>query len=173
MDSLPPGIIYLLERAHNLLGPPTLTYGLIRFLGLALAPWQMAAALVLSLPGALMIAVWWDEVSVRLQASRRGAELPPRIADVVPGGFTHLFRMIMDKDKYPVDGLEDMCLRLGSFTFNRRVLFQNRIITSEPDYIKAILATQFDEFEKGPEIRQVFNPLLGTGVFAADGELWK
>lgn len=48
-----------------------------------------------------------------------------------------------------------------------------QIITSEPDYIKAILATQFDDFEKGPEIRHVFNPLLGTGVFAADGELWK
>lgn len=48
-----------------------------------------------------------------------------------------------------------------------------QIITAEPEYIKAILATQFDEFEKGAEIRHLFEPLLGTGVFAADGELWK
>ncbi|KAF5321751.1 hypothetical protein D9619_001271 [Psilocybe cf. subviscida] len=173
MYNLPPGIVYLLERAHKLLGPPALTYGLIRYFGLALPRWQMIAALLLSLPGALTIAVWWDEVSVRLQAARRGAVLPPRIGDVVPGGFRNLFTMIMNKDNYPVDGLEDKCIQLGSFTFNRRILFENRIITSEPDYIKAILATQFDDFEKGPEIRHVFNPLLGTGVFAADGELWK
>jgi len=44
------------------------------------------------------------------------------------------------------------------------------IITSEPEHIKAILASQFDDFEKGPEIRHLFYPLLGTGVFAADGE---
>ncbi|KAF8164792.1 cytochrome P450, partial [Crassisporium funariophilum] len=32
----------------------------------------------------------------------------------------------------------------------------------------AILATQVDEFEKGPETRFLFSPLLGTGVFAVD-----
>jgi hypothetical protein len=45
-----------------------------------------------------------------------------------------------------------------------------QIITCEPEHIKAILATKFDDFEKGPEIRHLFYPLLGTGVFAADGQ---
>jgi len=35
-----------------------------------------------------------------------------------------------------------------------------------------MLATQFDDFEKGPEIRHLLYPLLGTGVFAADGQSW-
>lgn len=64
------------------------------------------------------------------------------------------------------------------------------MITAEPEYIKIILATQFDQFEKGvdsfgpltmhfvnndvgPEIRWLFRPLLGTGVFAVDGDLWR
>lgn len=139
MDNLPPGVIYLLERAHKLLGPPALTYGLIRFLGLALSQWQMAAALFLSLPGALTIVVWWDEVSIRLQASRRGAKLPRRFGDVVPGGFRNLIRMMTEKDHYPLDGLEDMCLGLGSFTFNRRILFENRVRLSAFSKAQGIL----------------------------------
>ena len=41
-----------------------------------------------------------------------------------------------------------------------------QIITCDPEHIKTILSTQFDDFEKGPEIRHLMYPLLGTGVFA-------
>jgi hypothetical protein len=46
-----------------------------------------------------------------------------------------------------------------------------QVFTCEPQHIKAILATQFAAFEKGPAFRDIFNPLLGTGVFAADGTI--
>ncbi|KIM42692.1 hypothetical protein M413DRAFT_121806 [Hebeloma cylindrosporum] len=36
-----------------------------------------------------------------------------------------------------------------------------------------MLATQFDNFEKGSLFRSQMNSLLGTGVFNADGEMWK
>ncbi|KAF8164833.1 cytochrome P450 [Crassisporium funariophilum] len=49
----------------------------------------------------------------------------------------------------------------------------NRIITFEPDHIKAILATQFDAFDKGPILYEQFTGLLGTGVFNSDGDMWK
>jgi hypothetical protein len=42
--------------------------------------------------------------------------------------------------------------------------------TAEPYNIKAILATEFNGFEKGPEFRGLVESLFGTGVFAADGE---
>ena len=45
-----------------------------------------------------------------------------------------------------------------------------QIITCDPEHIKTILTTQFDDFERGPEIRRLMYPLLGTGVFAADGQ---
>ena len=60
-------------------------------------------------------------------------------------------------------------------------------MTAEPEYLKvwdlpgfpvlilpqAIHATQFTEFEKGEVTRTLFGDLLGSGVFAADGDLWK
>lgn len=73
------------------------------------------------------------------------------------------------------------------YTMTWRFLFQNRvclclyacyvvlilfqIMTAEPDNIKAILATEFNSFEKGSEFRTMMEPLLGTGVFAADGKV--
>ncbi|KAJ3727030.1 hypothetical protein C8R42DRAFT_400068 [Lentinula raphanica] len=53
-----------------------------------------------------------------------------------------------------------------------RIFFQDRVVTSEPCHIKAMLATQFDDFEKGESILAVMQPLLGTGVCANDGDLW-
>lgn len=46
------------------------------------------------------------------------------------------------------------------------------LVTSDPDNFKTILATSFDEFEKGPLIRAGFAPLLGNGIFAVDGKEW-
>ncbi|PPQ86757.1 hypothetical protein CVT25_012402 [Psilocybe cyanescens] len=183
MDVIPPGILYLLQRAHRLAAPPALAYLTLRYY---LAPvyglqhpalhsaWMLAGALLGSLPSALALAVLWDGVYVRVDAARRGAVMPPSLGDWTPGNIASLVRNIRGfEDKYPGDGFDQLVRKIGGCTFNERVLFENRIATAEPDHIKAILATQFDEFEKGPETRSLFYPLLGTGVFAADGELWK
>ncbi|VDB86505.1 unnamed protein product [Peniophora sp. CBMAI 1063] len=53
------------------------------------------------------------------------------------------------------------------------ILFENRIITSEPTHIQAILATSFDSFEKGEVPREFLDSVLGAGVFNADGAAWK
>ncbi|KAI6099102.1 cytochrome P450 [Pisolithus sp. B1] len=52
-------------------------------------------------------------------------------------------------------------------------MFEDRIFTTEPEHIKAILVTQFNSFEKGPEFSDQLSALLGTGVFNSDGEIWK
>ncbi|KAI9572477.1 cytochrome P450 [Boletus coccyginus] len=46
------------------------------------------------------------------------------------------------------------------------------IFTTEPEYIKAILATQFTSYAKGPIFYDQFKSLLGTGVFNSDGDIW-
>ncbi|KAG9317013.1 cytochrome P450 [Chiua virens] len=48
-----------------------------------------------------------------------------------------------------------------------------RVFTIEPEYIKAILATQFSSFVKGPIFHDQFDSLLGTGVFNSDVDIWK
>ncbi|KIM42749.1 hypothetical protein M413DRAFT_123126 [Hebeloma cylindrosporum] len=178
MNDLPPGLLYLIQSSPRILSPPALTYGIARFVGanygIYISTWWLVLAMVMSLPVALMCSVLREEVSIRLEASKRGAVLPPRFRDPYPGGTQGLVSGLRQfKKGYPGDGFDEICEELGSYTFNRRILFENRIITAEPEHIKAILATQFDDFEKGPEIRHLFYPLLGTGVFAADGELWK
>lgn len=54
-------------------------------------------------------------------------------------------------------------------TFNVRILFEDRIITVDPDHIKLVLASTFDGYEKGPVFEAQMNSLLGTGVFNSDG----
>ncbi|KAF8918972.1 cytochrome P450 [Mucidula mucida] len=50
---------------------------------------------------------------------------------------------------------------------------EKRVVTLEPDHIKAVLATQFKEFEKSPITLTQWSDLLGTGVFNANGDMWK
>ncbi|KDR74352.1 hypothetical protein GALMADRAFT_250207 [Galerina marginata CBS 339.88] len=178
MRDIPPGIQYLVKWSPRIVSPPIIAYIVGRILSSAydvrVSVWIMALWMLASLPLALTAAVLWDELYVHLDAARMGAVMPPRVGDPYPGGFMGLINNIKAfKTGYPADGFQELSKRLGGYTFNRRVLFENRIITAEPEHIKAILATQFDDFEKGPETRFLFYPLLGTGVFAADGELWK
>ncbi|KAJ5654749.1 hypothetical protein N7490_001752 [Penicillium lividum] len=57
-------------------------------------------------------------------------------------------------------------------TFMIRNLGRDGIFTIDPKNIQAILATQFKEFELGDSRRRAMHPLLGTGIFTADGEDW-
>ncbi|TFK35048.1 cytochrome P450 monooxygenase pc-2 [Crucibulum laeve] len=175
---LPPGIVYLLPRLPRILAPPALVY-IISYLleaqlGFRFSGWALAISLVLSLPTALTLVVLWRDIFMYLDARSRGAVLPPARLDRSPGSIRSLLAGMRNfKSGYPGEALDLTCDQLGEDTFNFRILFANRIITRDPDNIKAILATHFDSFEKGPETRHLFYPLLGTGVFAADGDMWK
>lgn len=55
------------------------------------------------------------------------------------------------------------------FNFGPRVRW---IITQEPEHVKTILTTKFDDFGKGPDLYQKWIPFLGDGVFTTDGQVW-
>lgn len=46
------------------------------------------------------------------------------------------------------------------------------IETREPAHVKAILATDFHSFGKGPNFHKQWSPFLGDSIFATDGEMW-
>ncbi|TFK22821.1 cytochrome P450 monooxygenase pc-3 [Coprinopsis marcescibilis] len=171
---LPPGIIYLIKHLPKLLAPPAVTYLAAREFGHRLGYnvpwWSLGIALVFSTPLWVTLEVQWQIFADRREAARRGAVLPPEVESPYPGGLQ--FLAASHKDAYPSDVLGQLFVKYG-WTINHRILFENRYITTDPANIKAILATRFDEFEKGPELNRVFGVLLGTGVFAADGDLWK
>ncbi|CUM65864.1 uncharacterized protein PRCAT00003514001 [Priceomyces carsonii] len=57
-------------------------------------------------------------------------------------------------------------------TMYTSVLFKNIIQTKNPENVKAMVAIQFNDFSIGQR-QQYFQPLLGHGIFASEGERWK
>ncbi|KAJ6601659.1 cytochrome P450 monooxygenase pc-2 [Mycena sp. CBHHK59/15] len=166
---IPPGIVYLSKRLPKALVPPFFVYCLKsfthHFFGLSLPTWLSALCYILSGPVALTAIVQYRDYIVRRDTAAHGAIVCPSI----PGSTGGINMLFADPSEiYPGEPLAFHALHLG-YTFSVRLFFQNRMITSEPENIKAILATEFNGFEKGSEFRNVMEPLLGTGVFAADG----
>ncbi len=57
-------------------------------------------------------------------------------------------------------------------TFSLSMLGQTYINTIDPENIRAVLATRFDDFSVGNR-ELAWGPMLGKGVFTSDGEKWK
>ena len=49
---------------------------------------------------------------------------------------------------------------------------QRWIFTADPENIKAVLATQFQDFGKGKEFHEDWKPFLGDSIFTTDGQQW-
>ncbi|KAK0455744.1 cytochrome P450 monooxygenase pc-3 [Desarmillaria tabescens] len=173
MANLPPGIVYLAQRLPYFCFPLGVVYALLTVFEVALPRWARFICYALSFPLSLMIQVQCTDFINNRAAKKHGAVIPPRTGDPSLGGVLSLLATIKAfKSGYPGDGLSDIFSRVGN-TINMRILFKDRIFTTEPEYIKAVLATQFDEFEKGATLCDNFHSLLGTGVFASDGDMWK
>ncbi|KAK1149559.1 hypothetical protein N8T08_005108 [Aspergillus melleus] len=61
----------------------------------------------------------------------------------------------------------------GRRTFETSILGSTAIHTVEPENIQAMMATEFGNFELGKMRRGVLFPLIGNGISAADGMVWK
>ncbi|KAI0944226.1 hypothetical protein AcW1_001983 [Taiwanofungus camphoratus] len=174
---LPPGPAYLLHSLPRLLIPPAFIYLaniLCRVLLDVVVPRRLLiAACLLSFPTAAFILVRWRKYANRKEAASLGAVMPPTVKHKWPGGVDILLAVSRNFEKtFLGDWLFKWSEEYGH-TYNREVLFENRLFTSEPEHIKAILATDFAGFEKGPNFRNQMGSLLGTGVFNSDGEMWK
>jgi len=63
--------------------------------------------------------------------------------------------------------------RLNTYTYTQLFLGDRVINTAEPENIKAVLATQFKEFELPPRRKNAFRPTFGHGIFTTDGKEWE
>lgn len=61
----------------------------------------------------------------------------------------------------------------GVNSYSQLLLGDVTINTSEPENIKAILATQFKDFNLPQRRKDAFQPLLGHGIFSTDGKEWE
>ncbi|KAI9572475.1 cytochrome P450 [Boletus coccyginus] len=130
-------------------------------------------AYMLVLPAAFAVNVLYTRIRNRRQAARLGAVVPPPVNSSWPGALDKLSRLVWNfSNGYLGEYAESECQEIGN-TLDFYTLYESRIFTTEPEYIKAILATQFTSFVKGPLFRDQFNSLLGTGIFNSDGDVWK
>lgn len=74
------------------------------------------------------------------------------------------------REKRWIDYLTDQFAINGN-TFSQRFLSRTLLTTIEPENIKTILATKFQDFCLGTRHEQ-FYPLLGDGIFTLDGGGW-
>ncbi|KAK6581714.1 hypothetical protein PZA11_005411 [Diplocarpon coronariae] len=63
--------------------------------------------------------------------------------------------------------------QMGRYTFTQLLLGDAIIHTAEPANIKAVLATQFRDFELPPRRKAAFGPTFGHGIFTTDGKEWE
>ncbi|OBZ74625.1 hypothetical protein A0H81_05072 [Grifola frondosa] len=174
--SLPPGPKYLLHQFPSILAPPALvyviSYAICKYRNIILPVWLVVVAAFLSLPVAFALQVQWYDFKNHMDARAHDAVMAPPIEHKYPGSFDVLSAVFRTSEKgYLADLFFRWTLKYGH-TFNFRVLFQNRMYTSEPEYIKTMLATDFPLYEKGPLVNEQLHTLLGTGVFNSDGK-WK
>lgn len=88
-------------------------------------------------------------------------------------GIPMLFEQLKDKrEGRMLEAAVDHFHDANANTFEIRLLGFPIIMTQEPENIKALLATQFNDFSLGIRHAQ-FKPLLGDGIFTLDGEGWK
>ncbi|KAI9699862.1 MAG: hypothetical protein M1820_007037 [Bogoriella megaspora] len=114
------------------------------------------------------------------QAKKLGCEAPPVYPRSDPFGFSTLRESFAASAKKRIPDLmiqrfDRMRLQEGRRvdTFGSDLLLRHNVITIDPKNIQAILAHQFKEFGLGEIRRGNFMPLLGHGIFTADGQGWE
>ncbi|KII89803.1 hypothetical protein PLICRDRAFT_174635 [Plicaturopsis crispa FD-325 SS-3] len=169
---IPPGPKYVASQLPRLLLPPIATYAVLTLLHPAPPLWLSVLAPLLSLPALLALGVWWEEWCNRRAARKLGAVLPPRIRGTGLAGRKICKRLVENSvSGYIAEVFSGWAEEYGH-TARFGVMFEDRVFTTEPEHIKAILATQFDVFDKGPVVNAQFDSLLGTGVFNSDGAIF-
>ncbi|KAJ8474747.1 hypothetical protein ONZ45_g15848 [Pleurotus djamor] len=165
--SLPIGLLHLLKQLPAITAPSLFTFvvlkhGFPRVLPYTLPGLFTALASVLATPLYILLSSTYRDFNNRRAAAKANAVLPTSIEASWGGLSTAKTIQRNIKTGYPGDNFKMWSERYGN-TFAYDILTEHG----------ALLATQFDEFEKGPATDAAFNSLLGTGVFNSDGERWK
>lgn len=127
---------------------------------------------VLLFGAAILVIVYKIVSTVQFNARVRklGARAPIRPC-YAPLGLDFAYEMMTKSLRDLTYDVWDGLFRKYGYTVEAGV-GQRVVLTSEPENIKAILATQFKDYGKGEQFRQEWHSFLGNGIFTTDGPLW-
>ncbi|KAF7373934.1 hypothetical protein MSAN_00605800 [Mycena sanguinolenta] len=176
---LPPGLAYLAEELPLTLLPSAITYvcltHLIPLLDVGIPPlplWSRVLFAIIAQPVGVVLSYVYKGFQHSRDAASRGAVHIPVVPDKSLAGLSLV--SAMKNSAYPGDFLLKWSDDYGlGETVMARALYDGVVFTTEPEYIKAILATEFDNYWKGPAATRLGQSLLGFGVFNTDDEMWK
>ncbi|KAK0438217.1 cytochrome P450 [Armillaria borealis] len=169
-DHLPPGLAYLSRAIPPIAIPCAAFWAIQDVFSLNLPLWHsLIVPLFLHLLFGLSRS-WFKSLNIRKDAAAQGALLAPS----VQGGSISILRHIVHSVKhgYPDEAFHDWSEKYGS-TFSFAVFSDTRVFTIDPEHVKVILTTQFQNFEKGAFAFAATKSLLGEGIFNVDGDMWK
>ncbi|KAJ7464359.1 cytochrome P450 [Mycena latifolia] len=172
-----PSVAYLIRSSPILAIPLAIGVGLPplcgRLIGLTIPSWAAVTLAIAGLPFYTFFSVLLRDWRHRRAAAALGARLVPVVQGKSVGSIDILRTMRFNRAYgYPADGLLEAIAELGA-TVNFKVLWMDTILTTSPEHIKLILATDFNNYIKGERFKYGMRSVLGTGVFNADGEMWK
>ncbi|KAH9930605.1 cytochrome P450 monooxygenase pc-2 [Fomitopsis serialis] len=148
-------------------------YLLDRYAGWAIPAWIVWLSALGIIPLVAFVAVRIRYWRIHRAAERKGAIIAPGWSGKWPGNLDVLQAVLQSfRHGYPGDILLEKFGQLGP-TYRFNVLWDFGIMTCDPAIIKTILATEFQNYEKGQLFQEQMNSLLGTGVFNSDGDMWK
>lgn len=122
----------------------------------------------------LTLVTYWAyrRLKVRYLCYRLHAKPPVWLKN--PGIFNSRRMMLIFRKKRDGELLQYLWEIWNSSSENMRVLIASKelVVTTDPENIKALLATQFNDFALGFRHGH-FAPLLGEGIFTLDADGWK
>ncbi|KAJ3569110.1 hypothetical protein NP233_g5265 [Leucocoprinus birnbaumii] len=197
MSVVTPGVDLLAKGAFLLSIPALAAYAvgqINEYLGRKPIPlWLLFSAGIISVPTLAAARVILTRLKQRREAAALGAKMIPTAQGSLPGNADIL--RIMQRNflhGYPGDGLDELLKEKGPVA-NLRIFWSDLVFTASPEHVKLILATDFENYVKGPHHRSSYaasrlifldhksgtrfqrsmQDVLGVGVFNSDGEMWK
>ncbi|TFY78271.1 hypothetical protein EWM64_g5740 [Hericium alpestre] len=175
--AVPPGLMLVAKKLPTRVFPAAAAFivfiSVLR-LGFHIYPsyWAQALLFLFLFPISLTVYRYGQLWSVLHRARARGAVLPPNVPSERLAGLD-LIRKMKENDASGYFGEKmEKDTELWGNTHGLEIMFLRRVVSNEPEHVKAILATDFTSFEKGKVFFEQQETLLGTGVFNSDGEMW-
>ncbi|PBK98060.1 cytochrome P450 [Armillaria gallica] len=171
---LPPGFAFLSKTLFFVVLLPCSAFWALQSLllptGLILPSWMFFVVPLVAQLIFAMLRNYFTSFTIERDAAAQGAIMVPG----VQGSSISILRKMSDsfKNGYPEETFQKWSEEYGhTFTFN--FFSEKQMFTTEPEHIKALLATQFQDFEKGQSFYVAAESLLGAGIFNSDGDIWK
>ncbi|KAF8996820.1 cytochrome P450 monooxygenase pc-3 [Cyathus striatus] len=177
MMKLSPGLAFIAKVLPFYIVASASVYALLDILrtnGVHNLPsWALIVMSIFSRPVYLVAGSYYTDHKEARAAAALGATVVPTVEEKWPVSINTMKKFVGNLENgYPGDLFVDWIAKYGN-TYQICLPLERRVFTFEPDHVKAILATQFTTFEKGPMAFQQAKSMLGSGVFNSDGDMWK